>query len=250
MLESIIAARRQSWRTLEERMGYRFRDVDLLAEALVHRSYAFEQGKGVLRDNEILEFLGDAVLDLVVGNGLCRAFPAMREGELTKLRSALVNETHLAAMARAIDLGSYLLLGKGEDRSQGREKPSILSGAYEAVVGAIFKDNNYEAAAAFVERHFSPLFQAARRAAALQDAKSRLQEVLQEKFNEQPAYMVEGEEGPDHNKTFTVAVLFRNTVLATASAGSKKEAEQRAAALALDSFEQGWPEAGPAKTVP
>jgi len=228
-------------------MGYRFRDVHYLAEALIHRSYAFEQGKGEVRDNEILEFLGDAVLDLVIGSALCRVFPEMREGELTKLRSALVNETHLAAMARAIDLGGYLLLGKGEDRSNGRDKPSILAGVYEAIVGAVFKDGGYDAAAVFVERHFAPLYQEAGRSALYKDAKSRLQELMQQRYGEQPVYAVEGEEGPDHDKTFIVAVRFRGTVLATASAGSKKEAEQRAAAIALDSLEQGKQQTGPAR---
>ena len=218
---------------LEENLGYHFRDLAHLRKALVHSSHAFEQGRQTLKDNETLEFLGDAVLDLTVGHALFRHFPEMREGDLTRLRAALVNERHLARMAKDLGLGLYLLLGKGEDTNLGREKASILACALEAVAGAIFLDGGYPAAAEFVERHFYPWFDDRQQAMFLADAKSSLQELLQERFNEGPRYVLEGDEGPDHNKTFHVSVRFREEILGQGSARSKKEAEQEAAAMAL-----------------
>jgi len=218
---------------LEESLGYQFRDRAHLHKAMIHSSHAFEQGRQTQKDNETLEFLGDAVIDLAVGYALFRHFPEMREGDLTRLRAALVNERHLARMARDLALGTYLLLGKGEDTNLGREKASILSCAFEAVAGAIFLDGGYPAAAEFVERHFTPWFEDRQQAMFLADAKSSLQELLQERFNEGPRYVLEGEEGPDHNKTFHVSVRFREDILGQGSARSKKEAEQEAAAMAL-----------------
>lgn len=221
---------------LEKKMGYVFNNKKLLLEGVTHRSFAFEQGKNNIEDNEILEFLGDSVLDLALSASLNREFPDMREGELTKFRAALVNENHLAVMARSIELGDYVLLGKGEERSKGREKSSILSCAYEAIVGAIFKDGGYDVTAGFLNRQFSPWF-SKEKIIELVDAKSRLQEMSQEKFNAIPEYCVEHEEGPDHSKQFTVSVRFQGQVLATGTAGSKKEAEQKAAAVAVKNFD-------------
>lgn len=215
-----------------ERLGHRFQDQSLLMQALVHSSHAFEQPRGI-RDNETLEFLGDAVLDLTVGHALIRHFPELREGDLTRLRAALVNERHLARMAREVGLGDHLLLGRGEETSQGREKPSILASTYEAVAGAIFLDGGYEAAAEFVERQFVPWFDHGRHTLFLADAKSTLQELLQERFGEAPRYVLEGSDGPDHHKTFHVSVHFRSEVLGRGSARNKKEAEQEAAAMAI-----------------
>ena len=157
----------------------------------------------------------------------------MREGDLTKLRAALVNETHLASMARGIELGRFLCLGKGEDASNGRNKSSILSCGYEAVIGAIFEDGGYETVAAFVERFFLPAIEGKKEDLLIADAKSRLQEELQEAFNEAPSYHVDSEEGPSHMKVFSVSVMFQGEVLGGGTARSKKEAEQRAAADAL-----------------
>jgi ribonuclease-3 len=150
----------------------------------------------------------------------------------------LVNEGHLAEMANKISLGSYLCLGKGEDSSNGRNKPSILSCTYEAVVGAIFNDGGYGAAAEFVSRHFVPCLDTQKDRMHLTDAKSRLQELTQEKYNEAPVYVLESSEGPDHQKIFTVSVCFRGNVLAYGKAKSKKEAEQMAAADALARFSE------------
>lgn len=218
---------------LEKKLGYHFQNRAYLQKALIHSSYAFEQDRQRQQDNETLEFLGDAVLDLTVGHALFRNFPDMREGDLTRLRAALVNERHLARMATGLDLGRYLLLGKGEEVNLGREKASILSCALEAVAGAIFLDGGYVAASEFVERHFNPWFEDRQQTMFLADAKSSLQELLQERFSEGPCYMLEGEEGPDHNKIFHVSVRFREEILGQGSARNKKEAEQEAAAMAL-----------------
>jgi len=235
-LESLVQRNKQELSLLEQIMGYRFTDLRLLQKALIHSSFAFEHSFSG-QNNETLEFLGDAVLDLIVGHALCKYFPAMREGDLTKLRASLVNETHLAVMARDVELGRFLSLGKGEDASSGRNKSSILSCAYEAVVGAIFEDGGYETVKGFVLRFFVPLFDIKREELLISDSKSRLQEALQEQFNEAPSYRLDMEEGPSHQKMFTISVVFREVVLGTGSASSKKEAEQRAAAAALAEYE-------------
>jgi ribonuclease III len=236
-IDSLVRINKDELTGLEKVLGYRFTDLRLLQTAVVHSSYAFEQGLGG-QDNERLEFLGDAVLDMAVSHILFNKYRKLREGEMTKLRASLVNEQHLAKMARAVDLGKFLALGKGEDSSQGRSKPSILSCAFEAVVGAIFEDGGYQAVADFVERFFSPDIEGKKEELLVADAKSRLQEVLQEKHNEAPTYRIEAEEGPSHQKIFTVAVCFQEQILGTGQAGSKKEAEQRAAAAALAALKQ------------
>ena len=232
----ILKKHQKNLTILEKRLEYRFKDLSLLHQALIHGSYAFEQGKKVGKDNETLEFLGDAVLDLTVGYVLFQMFPDMKEGELTRLRAALVQESHLAVMAQELDLGSHLLLGKGEDASRGREKSSILSCAFEAVMGAIFLDGGYDAAMKVVDRHVVPWIRERRETLIHSDAKSRLQEMIQEKFNEGPTYILEKAEGPDHDKLFTVSVRFRSTVMAKGTAKSKKEAEQNAASAAITEF--------------
>lgn len=220
---------------LQERIGYHFRDVRLLQQALIHSSFAFERMKNG-RHNETQEFLGDAVIDLTVGYILFSRFPEMREGKLTRIRAALVSEVGLAEMARRIDLGKYLFLGHGEDTSNGREKSSILSCAYEALVGALFLDSGYDEALVFVRRWFETLIDRRREMLLTVDAKSGLQELLQERFNEGPEYVLDDEQGPAHARVFTVSVLFQNKILGTGSATNKKEAEQQAARTALESL--------------
>lgn len=222
----------------EEKLGYTFTDQSYLQKAFIHSSYSFEHGKDIKENNETLEFLGDAVLDLAVGYALFTRFPQMKEGELTQLRSALVQESHLAVMARDIGLGDHLLLGKGEDASQGREKPSILSCAFEAVIGAVFLDGGYDAACAVSERHVSPWIDKRKKTLTSADSKSRLQEMIQEKHNQGPVYVLEKSEGPDHAKIFHVSVQFQDKVLAYGSASNKKEAEQNAAAEAIRIFDE------------
>lgn len=237
-LESLLNRNKEDLSFFENKLGYIFDDTSLLQKAFVHSSYAFEQGKDLQSDNETLEFLGDAVLDLTVGFILIKRFPDMNEGELTRLRAALVQESHLAVMARDIDLGDQLLLGKGEDASQGREKSSILSCAFEAVMGAVFLDGGYDSARAVVDRLVVPYIDERKEAMYLSDSKSRLQEMIQEKHNEGPVYVLEKAEGPDHAKIFHVSVRFQDRVLARGSAKSKKEAEQQAAAAAINTFNE------------
>ena len=231
-IDSLVRQNKDELASLEQVLSYRFTDLRLLQKALIHSSFAFEQAQ-IDNNNEILEFLGDAVLDLVIGHTLCKRFPEMREGELTRLRSSLVNETHLALMARELQLGDYLCLGKGEDASNGRKKSSILSCAYEALIGAVFEDSDYATVTGIVSKFFVPAIDAKKEELLMADAKSRLQEALQEEFNEAPSYRLDQEEGPSHQKVFTVSVLFRDAALGTGTASSKKEAEQRAAAATL-----------------
>ena len=231
-IEDLVLHNRRRLDELERRIGYRFRDRGLLQLALVHSSFGFERLR-TGRNNELLEFLGDAVLDLAVGLLLYQRFPDQREGVLTRLRAGLVNESGLAAMARRIGLGEFLCLGRGEESTGGRDKASILACAYEALVGALFLDGGYEAAQAFVLRFFPDRLEAERERLLLADAKSRLQEWLQERYNEGPTYVLESESGPAHAKVFGVSVRFQDRVLGRGEARNKKEAEQQAAAGAL-----------------
>ena len=231
-IDSLVRRNKGELGQLEQLLGYRFTDLKLLQLGLVHSSYAFENGTAG-EDNEKLEFLGDAVLDLVIGHLLYQKYTDLREGKLTKLRASLVNEHHLALVAREIRLGEFLELGKGEDASHGRQKSSILSCAFEALMGAIYVDGGYESVRQVVEQLFLPHLQGKKDELLIADSKSRLQEELQEKYNEGPTYRLDNEEGPGHQKNFTISVCFRGQVLGTGSAGSKKEAAQRAAAEAL-----------------
>jgi len=231
-MDSLASGNKEQLAELEATIGYRFTDLRLLQKAMIHSSFAFEQAQ-TGQDNQVFEFIGDAVLDLVIGHMLSRRHPEMKEGDLTRFRASLVNETHLALMARDLELGKFLCLGKGEDNSNGRNKSSILSCAFEAVVGAIFEDSDYQTVEALVKRLFKTSVEEKKEDLHLTDAKSRLQELLQDKHNETPTYRLDGEEGPSHCKRFSVSVLFRDEVLGTGRAGSKKEAEQRAAAAAL-----------------
>ena len=236
-IDSLVQQNKDDLAGLEGVLSYRFTDLRLLQKALIHSSFAFEQTQ-IGNNNEILEFLGDAVLDLVIGHTLCKRFPEMREGELTRLRSSLVNETHLALMARELQLGDYLCLGKGEAASNGRNKSSILSCAYEALIGAVFEDSDYGTVTRIIGQFFIPAIDAKKEELLMADAKSRLQEALQEEFNEAPSYRLDQEEGPSHQKVFTVSVLFRDTALGNGTASSKKEAEQRAAAATLTELDE------------
>ncbi len=231
-IDSLVQKNKESLTEFEKSLGYRFTDLRLLQRALVHSSFAFERSQ-VGKDNEKLEFLGDAVLDLVIGHILMHRYPELKEGELTRLRASLVNEHYLAGMARKINLGKYLCLGKGEDASHGRNKSSILSCAYEAVIGAIFEDSDYKAAAGRIEYFFSPELDKKKDELLIADAKSQLQEVLQGKYGEGPSYRLESEEGPAHQKSFEIGVYYQDKFLGKGEGSSKKEAEQRAAAAAL-----------------
>lgn len=223
---------------LQDLVGYRFTDHTLLLRALTHRSFRAEHPELVTTDNETLEFLGDAVLDLVIGAKLIALYPNKTEGELTKLRSALVQEKHLFIVANDLDFGRFLLLGKGEDQSGGRLKSSILASTYEAVIGAIFTDSDYPTTQEIIEHHFHARIDMAQMAMEASDPKSALQELTQEKLNAAPAYILKSTEGPDHAKIFTVSVHLLGRCVASASARSKKAAEQKAAAAAIAHIRQ------------
>lgn len=217
---------------LEKKLRYRFADRELLATALRHRSFVHEQ-PGSLEDNERLEFLGDAVLNLIVSHILMERFARMPEGDLSRMRSGLVNENRLAAAAKSIRLGSHLQLGKGERRTQGERKNSILADAFEALVAAVYLDGGFEAAFELVRRQFAPFFDAIAEQEPLYDYKSMLQEYVQSRHMDMPAYEIIGQSGPDHDKTFRVALTVGGfTTCATGK--NKKSAEQAAAQKAYE----------------
>jgi ribonuclease III len=221
---------------LEKSLGVRFKHADLREAALTHRSFAFEQGR--MTTNERLEFLGDAVLGLVVTDLVYRAFPERSEGELAKLRAAMVNMTTLAEVARELDLGEALLLGKGEEQSGGRDKASILADALEAVFGALYVDLGLKPAAATIERLFWPRIAAYVRGEGERDYKTILQELAAQDLGRLPEYRV-AERGPDHEKEFTATVFVAGRELGRGTGRSKKEAEQRAAREAYDHISEG-----------
>lgn len=217
---------------LEKKLGYRFKDKSILAEACRHSSFVNEQTAPGLRDNERLEFLGDAVLSLTVSHLLMRRHPDIPEGNLSRMRANLVNETRLAAIARSIGMGDYLQLGKGEIQTQGRRKKSILADALEAVTAAIYLDGGFDAAFRFIQSHFSDLIRDIRKPTLDPDFKSQLQEFVQIAHKGMPAYRVVSEKGPDHDKTFVVEIRVCD-VVEMGEGKSKKTAEQEAARKAL-----------------
>lgn len=213
---------------LEARLGYRFADPGRLLVALTHRSY-----RPHTANNETLEFLGDAVLALAVSELLMRRFPDAREGDLSKRRAALVNAASLARKAQALDLGRWLRLGKGEERSGGRTKAKILAGAYEAVLGALHLDGGYGVAREAVAREFADDL-AACEGPGTDDFKTRLQELTQQRFREAPTYTLVEERGPDHAKHFVAELALAGRPLARGEGRTKKAAEQAAARRALE----------------
>jgi ribonuclease III len=217
---------------LADRLGYSFRNPALLALALVHRSALARAGD----NNEKLEFLGDAVLDLAISDLLMERFAKADEGELSKRRAALVNARVLAAKAAAIELGSELRLGKGEEKSGGRKKPSILAAAYEAIIGAVYLDGGFAAARDLIGRHFHAELCMDTRDSPI-DHKSRLQEITQRLFRETPAYGLVEASGPDHDRAFVVELRVAGQLYGRGEGKSKKEAEQQAALQALAEIE-------------
>ena len=222
-------------KTLEERLGYRFRNRDLLEHALTHSSYANERHLGSIGSNERLEFLGDSILGMIVAEHLYRTFPHRPEGDLTRLRANLVCEASLVLVAKALDLGSYLKLGKGENTCGGRNRPSILADAVEALLAAVFLDGGLDYDRDIIQRfildHMDQVNQASR------DHKTCLQELVQRKSGQELSYQLIGSSGPDHNKTFSIQVLLNGTPIGEGSGRSKKEAEQAAANAAIQRLE-------------
>lgn len=259
----------QERNTIQTAIGYRFRDEQLLSQALTHSSLIYElesreDGSGSAsaggeQDNERLEFLGDAVLGLVVAEALFRRFPDFHEGEWTRLRASLVSARHLAKVAAELNLGDYLRLGRGEERSGGRKKAALLANAVEAMIAAIYLDGGFGAAIDFVDRQIvTPSMEQMRGALAgsmpLSDHKSALQELLQAHKAGTPRYVLKAEKGPQHRKRFLVEVriplgLEQPPILARGIGTTKKKAEQEAARRAFDKLRaRRFPEGGEDKS--
>ncbi|MDO4607712.1 MAG: ribonuclease III [Clostridia bacterium] len=218
-------------KSLEAKLNYKFNNIKLLKNALIHSSYANEV-RGNTQSNERLEFLGDSVLSVIVSDHLYQKYPNMPEGELTKLRASLVCEKSLCALSRELHIGEYLMLGHGEDKNGGRERDSILADAFESVLAAIYLDGGMQAAVNHImntvlrdlEHHSDDSFK---------DYKTTLQEIIQRNPEESVSYILIDETGPDHNKLFTVEVRLNSNVIGTGSGKNKKTAEQMAAKQAL-----------------
>lgn len=224
---------------LEAALGYSFRDRALLRRALTHSSfYKGDKGRREPEDNERMEFLGDAVLELCVSEELFSRFPKVQEGQLSKMRAGIVCETALFEAAKGVRLGEHLRLGHGEDIGGGREKPSILSDAFEATIAAIYLDGGWEPAKAFIHRNVLPLLDFEAHPELEKDYKTRLQETVHRKTHgKQVLYRLVKAEGPDHKKVFTMAVVLDDEVLGVGEGNSKQAAGQEAARNALETME-------------
>lgn len=216
---------------LQTKLGYKFTDPSLLKAALTHSSYANENKRSGAISNERLEFLGDSVLGMSVAELIYKEKPDMPEGQMTRLRAELVCEKSLAAIAVKFGLGEYMLLGHGEEKGEGRKRPSILADAVEAVLAAIYLDGGFGPVRNLIGTHLQPVTGLAEFENT--DYKTALQEVIQEKSGRSLTYQIIGETGPDHSKTFTVEVLINGAFIACGTGKSKKEAEQSAARAAL-----------------
>jgi len=218
----------ENYKQLEERLGYSFENKQLIIEALTHKSYKKPY------NNERLEFLGDAVLDLIVGEFLFHKFPDSDEGVLSKIRASLVNESGFATLARAIDLGRYIYLSPAEENNQGRSKPSLLSNAFEAIIGAIYLEAGLETSRAIVVKLLDETYPKIDLDTLCKDYKTALQELTQATHGTTPEYRLIGSSGPDHRKEFEVGVVLGGETIATAKGRSKKAAQQKAAEIALN----------------
>jgi ribonuclease-3 len=214
---------------IEKKLGFHFNNSELLKQAFTHRSYLNENRKSGVEHNERLEFLGDAVLELVVTEYLYKLYPNKNEGDLTALRSALVNTVSISDVAHGLGFNEFLLLSRGEAKDTGRARQYILANTFESVVGAMFLDLGYEAAQTFINANLIPTLGNIIEKGTWMDAKSKLQEIVQDKVGVTPRYETVKEAGPDHDKTFTIAVFFGEDKKAEGSGKSKQEAEQEAA---------------------
>jgi ribonuclease-3 len=227
---------------LQKILGVSFNKPSLLEQALVHSSYINENPAFAYGHNERLEFFGDAVLDFIVADKLYRDFPDLSEGEMTKLRAAVVRRDTLAHVARSIGLGDFLYMGKGEESSGGRNKAPNLAGALEAVIAAVYLDRGIAIAGEMVARLLAEEWKKLTSRGAGIDYKSRLQELVQSRFQVTPAYRLVSETGPDHDKRFVVEVIVSSKVTGVGAGKSKKSAETEAARLALESLTRGFTE--------
>ena len=224
--------------SFEESIGVSFSDANLLRQAFTHRSYLNEHRDEVLGHNERLEFLGDAVLELISTHFLYEKFPEQDEGELTAYRAALVNAITCAEVANELHMNDFLLLSRGEAKDQGRARQVLLANAFEALVGAIYLDQGYDAAKSFIETHLFPKIEDIVKKKLWRDAKSAFQEKAQDAEGATPHYSVIRESGPDHDKQFLVGVYIKEALVAQGQGKSKQEAEQDAARAALEA--KGW----------
>ena len=231
--QKISPERRKVLQNLEEKLAYQFRNLELLETALTHDSFVFEtRGQDISR-NERLEFLGDAVLELVVSHELYRLFPLADEGDLTQMRSALVSRERLAEISRRMELGEFLNLSQGEKLTGGREKDSIIAAALEAVFGAVYLDGGMDASRETIELILRPFFPDLAQGRIGQDFKSELQEITQERFKKLPGYRIISESGPDHAKIFQAEVNLPDCSFSAAGTGRTKRSAEQAAAKAL-----------------
>lgn len=219
-------------------LGVEWRDKKLLSTALTHSSFTYENRHAGVENNQRLEFLGDAVLELAISDYLYRNNPDRDEGELTKLRAAIVCESSLARVAGDLKLGHCLSMGKGEERSGGRERPSILADAFEALLGAVYLDQGLDRAAEIAINCLAPIIEDVMEGRLERDYKTELQELVQRSSGETVQYVILREEGPDHDKTFTAGVLHQGRLCGTGTGRSKKDAEQQAAKWALAEIEK------------
>ncbi|NLJ76691.1 MAG: ribonuclease III [Peptococcaceae bacterium] len=220
-------------RDLIQRLAVDWHDYNLLHQALTHSSYTYESKQNGFENNQRLEFLGDAVLDLAVSDHLFRSYPHLDEGNLTKMRAALVCEPSLARVAKTLGVGLCLLMGKGEERTGGRERPSILADVFEALLGAVYLDQGLKVAGNLALRLLEPVIEDVLEGRLDRDYKTELQEIVQQRGSEQVQYKILREEGPDHEKVFTAGVLYKGKLVGTGRGRSKKDAEQQAAKFAL-----------------
>jgi len=223
---------------LERRLGYHFKNSALLQQAITHKSYLNEARERSQKDNERLEFLGDAVLDLLISQGLLLHYPDTPEGELSKMKARIVSETALAKVARRLEIGHYLLLGRGEEITQGRAKPSLLANALEAILAAIYLDGGLEPVSRVIQKVFQDDIEELLKTEAYTDYKTELQELCQRDYEILPTYTVLSESGPDHQKTFEVQISIKGSVYGRGLGRSKKEAEQQAAREALEKLKK------------
>ncbi|MGD0625867.1 MAG: ribonuclease III [Thermodesulfobacteriota bacterium] len=225
--------REKALKALQKKIHYRFKSFDFLDQGLRHKSFVHEELEAGGQDNERLEFLGDAVLNLVISHLIMERHPDYPEGNLSRLRAAVVNQARLAKIARELTLGEYLLLGKGEEMTGGREKTSILAASLEALLAVVYLDGGYKKAYGVISQLFSSHLEMAEKEGFSQDFKTKLQEVSQETLKAMPRYLLVKEFGPDHDKVFGVKVLIQEKVVGVGAGKSKKEAEQRAAKRTL-----------------
>lgn len=229
---------------LKKKLGIVWWDEDLLVQALTHSSFTYESRQNGVKNNQRLEFLGDAVLELAISDFLYRNHPDLDEGDLTKLRAAVVCEPSLARVAVELQLGPCLYMGKGEERSGGRERPSILADAFEALLGAIYLDQGLAGASDAAIGYLTPVIQDVLEGRLERDYKTELQELVQQRGGGQVQYLILKEEGPDHHKIFTAGVLLKGEVAGRGSGRSKKDAEQQAAKSALAGLDLGRKRSG------